>query len=358
MSPTINIIEPLLLSEVGHYYSYVKSLCQANDSSKLVIWGGKNAPDDLNQLNTVCNNYFIFKLRRPQILFLLRRLFKAREKIFFSTAGTTELLLVYLASWKPVPPNTVYLYLHKVGKRGERKKMNFYRKAARKHPNIVMLGPTTSIVDFLKECGFKNARLAPHPVFQPPELGDGSAEFNHVVFAGSSSREEKGFPFVVDFVQFLNQNKYDIPVELQLKDDLNYPEDTLPHAKRLLALDYPHLRKLPADLPATEYYKIFTGGICLQLYDKYKFADRISGVTFDALMTGCPIVALAGFWGARMVKRFDAGVVVENTDPELVSKAVKQIIDDYKNYQRKAYAGGKILANENSATHLLKILSE
>ncbi len=355
MSTPINLIEPLLISETGHYYSFVRSLCEASKNDEIIIWANRKASVNFHQSNILLKSHFYYKLRRIQSLILVFRLLKKREKIFFSTAGTTELLLVYLAARKPVHENSVYLYVHYVKKR--REKMDFYKKAAKKHPNIVTFGPTRSVVGFLTECGFKNVRLTPYPIYKPHQASEVSVSFDHIVFAGSSSRKEKGFPYVVDFVQFLNQNKSNFPVILQLREDLDYPEDTLPHAKRLLGFNYPHLKILPAELSSSDYYNMYAGGICLQLYDKVNFADRVSGVTLDALVAGCPIVALSGSWIARMVKKYNAGIIVETPDPVIVNSAVEKIVTDYMSYQGNAAKGGRILAKENNASHLLNILT-
>ena len=85
--------------------------------------------------------------------------------------------------------------------------------------------------------------------------------------------------------------------------------------------------------------------------------NRVSGVTLDALVAGCPIVALSGSWIARMVKKYNAGIIVETPDPVIVNSAVEKIVTDYMSYQGNAAKGGRILAKENNASHLLNILT-
>ena len=54
------------------------------------------------------------------------------------------------------------------------------------------------------------------------------------------------------------------------------------------------LRRLQASCFTGTYAKQFDGAICIQIYDRSDFADRISGVTLDAFMAGSPIMTTAG----------------------------------------------------------------
>jgi len=98
--------------------------------------------------------------------------------------------------------------------------------------------------------------------------------------------------------------------------------------------------------------------ICLQLYDAQVFSDRISGVTLDALTAGSPIVTTANTWIARMVLRFDAGLVVQTVAPEEVLAAIERIRFDFARYQAKAHLAGLALRKENCGELLYKALSD
>jgi glycosyltransferase involved in cell wall biosynthesis len=118
------------------------------------------------------------------------------------------------------------------------------------------------------------------------------------------------------------------------------------------------LHLYPETLKSDEYAAQFFGAICIQLYNADLFSDRISGVTLDALTAGCPIVTTSGTWIARMVQRFDAGKIVESTEPEIIMTAIKEIIAEYPRYSQNAYAGGRILQQENSAEILFNTLMQ
>lgn len=84
--------------------------------------------------------------------------------------------------------------------------------------------------------------------------------------------------------------------------------------------------------------------------------DRVSGVTLDALGCGCPVIATAGTWMAKVVERFDAGVVIADRSAPAVAEVVGRIVNDYAAYHRRALEGGRVLRQEHDARHLLKIV--
>jgi hypothetical protein len=59
-----------------------------------------------------------------------------------------------------------------------------------------------------------------------------------------------------------------------------------------------------------------------------------------------------------MVQRFDAGKIVDSTEPEITLAAIKEIIAEYPRYSQNAYAGGLVLQQENSAEILFNTLME
>jgi len=68
-------------------------------------------------------------------------------------------------------------------------------------------------------------------------------------------------------------------------------------------------------LPLADYSALFRGRSGLQLYSRSDFADRISGVTLDALSHGSPIVTLPRDWMA-LVDEFGAGRWRKNPRPK------------------------------------------
>ena len=96
--------------------------------------------------------------------------------------------------------------------------------------------------------------------------------------------------------------------------------------------------------------------MCLQLYDPASFSDRVSGVTIDAFLAGAPVVAREGTWISRQVQRFNAGVVLERTDPDHVLAGVQSVVARYADLARGAARAGQALSTEHSPRRLFEAL--
>jgi hypothetical protein len=359
MTETVHIIEPTLSSEAGHCHSFVASLCQAGsvDQTQFRVWGGKQAGfPGLVAENLCLERFFYRKIRRLQELFLFRRLLAGPGRIFVSTAGRVDMVLLDLAASAGVPPNKVFFYMHWV--RPTPRKLAFFRKMARRHPALVIMGPTPSVVEVFACCGFTNCLVVPYPITprgteQVPVTG-----FRHLLFAGAA-RQDKGFSHVVDLLSHLAAEGTAIPVTLQTSADHydKYDAATKSDLERLAHLHYPQLAICPETLAASNYFALYNGAICLQPYNVQDFSDRISGITLDALSMGAPLVTLAGTWMARVVERFAAGIVITSPTPDQLLDAVQRIMAEYGRYQANACRAGRTLQEEHSASHLYALLT-
>lgn len=359
MAKTLHIIEPTLSGEAGHCSSFIESLCRAAGAaaSCFVVWGGRSAGlSDLEDATPRVERYFYRKVRKFQELFLLRRLLKGDGRIFISTAGRVDLMLLNWAARTPVAPGRVFLFFHWV--RPDARKLAYFAKIAARHPNLIILGPTPSVVEVFAGCGFRNSHVAPYPITPRTGAENGSGAFSHLLFAGAA-RRDKGFSHVVRFLAWLKDAGEQVPVSLQTSAAHydKYDDDTSAALQRLSVLEYPQLRLAPETLSSEDYFQSFQGAICLQLYDPDAFADRISGITLDGLSMGAPLVTLAGTWMARVVERFQAGAVLPAPEPELLWAAVRAIGDDYARYRDNARRAGAALQQEHSAGHLLELLT-
>jgi len=345
-----------LMTETGHCYSFLTSLCQAGNGSPLRLWINRKAQVAFAGKNILVERYFHRRIRRFQCYVLYKRLLKGGGKIFISTAGSADLVLLNWASGARIAESKVYLYFHWLNPSG--KKIELLKKIARKQPNLVILGPTPSVIDIFKQAGFEHARIVPYPISgKPPH--DTATVFTGLLYAGAA-RPDKGISAAVDLLEHMAGLRLQIPFRLQSSPDHRGKYDAVAKAalQRLEKISYPNLTAYSETLGPDEYARLFAGAICIQLYNADLFADRVSGVTLDALSAGSPIVATAGTWIARMVQRFDAGRVVNSTDAEEVLRAVQDIIADYPRYSENAYAGGRTLQQENSAAFLYEALME
>ncbi len=352
MSQTINIIEPTLTTETGHCFSFIESLCSANPAMRFSVWMNYAASLDFSSKNTVINKYFFRKMRKLQCVFLYRKLLNTSDKILIATAGRFDLVIFDWISRKTIPPNKVYFYFHWMNE--SHKKLAYLKKLAIKQPNLVMLGPTPSIIKIFETAGFKQAHVVPYPIAKiTSEEQPVPQTFKNILFAGVA-RQDKGFGHVVDLIQQASQQNLTLPFTLQVSPDHHgqYDVKTKADIVRLSTIQYDYLERLNDTLSKEWYAKIFLGAICLQPYNEVDFSDRISGVTLDALSFGSPIVTTGGTWIARQVERFDAGIVAKSTAPTDLLLAIEKVIAEYSYYNHNALQASQILQDEHNANHL------
>lgn len=356
---TVHIIEPTLSGEAGHCLSFIESLVSSGAGScRFIVWGGREAEiSGLDGLDLTVQRHFSRKIRRLQEFFLLRRLLSGGGRIFLSTAGRVDLVLLDWAAPAALPPDRVFLFFHWL--RLDSRKRAYFRKVAARHPNLVVMGPTASVVDQLAGCGFGNCSVVPYPITRRTGIDETPVAFRHLLYAGAA-REEKGFSHVVRLLAHLDACGAVIPVSLQTSAAHydKYDDETAAALRQLASIDYPQLSLAPETLSSEAYFAAFSGAICLQPYDAAAFADRISGITLDGLSMGAPVITLAGTWMARVVEQFGAGAVIPEPTPELLWGAVRTIRADYRRFRANALKGGEALQREHSANHLLGLLLE
>ncbi len=356
----LSIVEPTLESEAGHCHSFVASFCGARGKSGIALrlYAGRGARlAHLEEAAVRVFPYFRRRLRRIQAFLLYRRLLREPGRIFLPTATRIDLALLSLASGGVMPPGKVYLYFHWF--RPDGRKKAFLARMARRLPNVVVLGPTDSVVRIFRECGFGIALTAPYPITPvPPDVPPEDQEFRHLLFAGAA-RVDKGFPDVVNLVAFMKERKKSLPISIQASPDHygRIESRVLAEIGRLGGIGYPRMALHRETLTSGEYMEQFRGAICLQLYDPDDFADRVSGVALDALSSGCPIVAREGTWMGRVARRFDAGKVVDAAAPEPILSAVEEIVLDYARFRRNALRAGAALQQELNASRLFEIVT-
>ena len=356
----IDIVEPTLEGESGHCRSFLLSLCGAGRGREVAfrVYGGRGAslPTAEGERCEVVP-YFFRRIRRLQAFLLYRKLLAGAGRVFVSTAGRTDMVLLDLAAKGEIPPGKVFLYFHWL--RSSPRKLAYFRRFAVSHPGVTVLGPTDAVIGPFRECGFRDARVVPYPVTPsgPGEERSGD-RFRHILFAGAA-RRDKGFSRVVDLVCDMASQGVAIPFSIQASPDHyeKYGEGIPDDLDRLRKAAPSWLRTFPDTLGAEEYRKMFDGAIVLQPYAREDFEDRVSGVTLDAFSAGAPVIATSGTWMARAADRFGAGAAVPDLSPLALLSAVETIRADYSRYHRNALEAGKTLQEEHSARHLLEALA-
>lgn len=357
MQATVHIVEPTLANEAGHCHAFVESLCRAGpDPRGFRVWCGRGAAlPGLEGLGVPLERRFDRRVRRFQEWAVLRHLLRAPGRILVSTAGRTDMLLLDWAARGPIPARKVFLYVHWF--RPTPRKLAFLRRMARRQPELVVLGATPSVVEIFAEAGFERREVVPYPATGPTATGTGATGFRHLLFAGAA-REDKGFSHVVALVERL-AGRRDVPVVLQTATDPNdrHDEPTRAALARLAAVKNPALELRGETLDARAYAELFAGAICLQPYDPREFADRVSGVTLDAMSAGAPVVTIPGSWIARVVERFGAGAVAASPSPEDLLRAVERVRAEYPRHREAALAAGQTLRGEHDARRLLQVIT-
>lgn len=323
------------------------------------MWAGQGAVLRGCGPDVEVRNHFSRRLRRLQALLLYRKLLASPGRVFVSTAGRADLLLLSWAAREAIPPEKVFLFFHWV--RPKPGKAEDFRKVAARHPRLVVLGPTPAVAEVFLQAGFRDVRVVPYPITSRGEAartGRDGEGFRHLLYAGAA-RQDKGFSHVVDLVAHLASLRAEIPVTVQASPD--HYDRTDPQTKadlvRLASAGYPHLRVCRETLDAAAYADLFRGAICLQPYRRDDFADRISGVMLDAFSAGAPVVTVSETWMARTVERFDAGAVLEAISPAGMLDAVESVRKEYPRFRENALRAGRALQEEHDAGRLFDALT-
>ena len=121
----------------------------------------------------------------------------------------------------------------------------------------------------------------------------------------------------------------------------------------MVHFDYKYLNLLKDTLSPTAYQALFPGAISLQPYSESDFQDRVSGVTLDALLAGCPVVVTANTWLARTVCLYGAGVETSDLSPTGLQVAIEKILSNYSGYAQRAANAGQLLHAQHSASVMM-----
>ena len=353
----IQVVEPTLETYSGHCHSQVSSFCRAASGTRIDLWSAKGSEKLDFGPGVAVHPWFRRRIRLLQTFFLLRRLLPEPAPIVLLTARRSDLALIRLAAGGPLPPRRVFLYFHWF--RETPGKSRFLRKIAARLPNLVILGTTESVVEVFRRCGFANVFLLPLPyATTQPARAANAVPFRQLLYAGAA-RHDKGFTQVVDLVELLARRKESIPVTLQVSADHygKYDPATRADLARLQSVVYPPLKLVGETLSPQEYAGLFPGSICLQPYRRADFADRVSGVTMDALSQGCPVITTSRTWMAALISRSGAGLALDDISAEGLHGAIGAVLGRYASYQAAARAAG-LAQDRNSWAPLIDLLDQ
>lgn len=356
----VHIIEPTLQDETGHCCGYVTALLEASATTdlQLELWIGNKAKK-LFANATRKHYFFIRQLRRLQILFLYYYLLKKNAIIFVPTAGQIDLVFLnWLLKKNPQKNNNIFLHFHRY--KTSDKKLLTLRQIAENHQEFNILAPTERLLSIFANIGFKKCHLVPCPTHTRPDIKlKASGKMKYLLYAGAA-RQGKGLHLVVELIQYLHKVQSEIPVVVQISPNYvgRYDEKTLEIVEKLKKCSYPFLKLYEVSLNKTEYLALFEDAICLLLYDVGFYADHFSGVALDAFYAGCPILTTNGTWISDMVGRFQAGAIVEDTQPDALFKEIEKISSSFQKLQQNALHAGDVLRKEHDPHNTLAIISQ
>ena len=351
----LHIVEPTLNGPAGHCHALVQALAEAardsGQTTDTTIWAGRrfgNAWPGPGQLRP----HFHRRLRRLEAYVLYRRLLAEPGRILVSTATSADFLLADWAASGPLPPHKLYLFVHWVYDKPV--KQARLARLAQRQPQLEILAPTQAVATYFRSCGFRTTQVA-YPL--TPGLGahtGASAPFKHLLVPGGA-RTDKGIAHIADLVDALQRRGADWPITVQVSHEDRHRGDPALAAAldRLRASTYPGLQ-LREDTPnAAAYRALFDGAVVLQPYLAEDFANRVSGVTLDALAAGAPVVATAGTWMAALVQRFGAGAATADLSAAGLIAAIGPVLAQHADYQARAQAASRQVQAEYSARGLI-----
>lgn len=359
MLDIIHIVEPTLSNEAGHCFSQVNAIAQASPDVRIILWANRSASFTFASGNVTLKKYFFRRIRKIQCLFLYRKLLKTQQKILLSTASRLDLSTFDLAAKgmlaeNKIPKDRVYFYFHWLN--ASAKKLAQLKEIAQKQPNLVIFGTTPTALETFKNAGFAHTHVVPYPI-PSSAVSTSQQPFSNVLFAGAA-RQDKGFTQVVSLIEYAAEKKLNVPFLIQCSAEhfSKYDATTKADVVRLKRISYPHLTIYTETLDTQQYIAHFAGAICIQLYNTKDFADRVSGVTLDALAAGSPILTLADTWIARQIQQFNAGIVLHTTEPEAIIDALNEMIANYTIYSKNARSTGLALQQSHQAQQLTQLL--
>lgn len=356
----LHIIEPTLTDQAGHCHSYVQSLICANGAFKytLHIWLDRRGRHLYSKYsNELCqlHPYFLYQLRKIQKFFCLRSLIRANKTIFIPTAGRIDLVHLNSILKGKKYPGKVFLHFHQF--KTSDKKINLLKKVAHCHPEFIVMAPTADLISIFQESGFCNSVQVPCPGYPPLLQNRTVSSFKKVIYAGAA-RSDKGFPEVVCFLEYLSQMEKNTVFEIQASPPSSGQYDKK-SKMALFRLKNLHLAKLivhESTLDQKEYQKLFTGAICLLIYDLESYRNKFSGVALDALYAGCPLITISGAWIGEVTQQFKAGVALTDCSPPSIYEALVKIRQNYTKFHENAREAGEILMEQHDPENTFTII--
>lgn len=353
----LNLIEPTLYSKTGHGYTYVHCLQSANSefNCDLRVWIDQRGTPLAENLNCNIIPYFSRKFRQLQKIFLYRKLLKQPEVLLISTAELWDLQIIDFFIKFANPQCKVFLHFHQFKQKS--KKLATLKKIAAKNHNIMIICPTDRLTKIFTDTGFENCQVVPCPTYTPASSTKNLARFDKVLYAGAA-RKDKGFPSVINYLQYCRKHGNDTTFEIQISapNSQRYDIETEFALSELQSINKENLILHSHTLDETQYQQQFNNAISLLMYDPHDYRDKFSAVALDAFYAGSPIITIKNTWMGDMAEKYQAGIALEENTPEAVQAAVDQIKQDFAQFHENAKKAARELSELHDPRNTLRLL--
>jgi hypothetical protein len=220
-------------------------------------------------------------------------------------------------------------------------------REARRH--CLALATTAAVAESLRSLGWHRVLEIHYPTLAPPTAPLPDQPFRHALVAGPL-RWNKGLPTIASLVERWHADAAEIPLRLQTTPKhagRRHGRREGPFLQRISTSAYPHLIASLSAEPRARYLDAFRGAITLVAYAPAVFADQVSGVSLDALLSGSPIVASEGTQAADLVREFAAGETVPFGDVSALDEAIRRILQSWDECSARARIAAKALADRH-----------
>ena len=357
MTLPLHILEPTLTTQTGHCYGYVRSLLKTQQAAQfqLHVWLGRQGKNLFQQEKCQIHPYFVQKLRKIQTYFCLRALLRSADSLFIPTAGRLDLIYLHRLLKKNFNHSIVFLHFHQW--RDTPEKMALLKKIAKAHPSFVMMAPTEKLLAVFKQAGFSRCEYVPCPGYETHFNTSQQIPIGQKLIYAGAARADKGFPQVIPLIKYLSDNHISLPVELQLSPPSSgrYDSSTEKAIAMLQQYRASHVTVHPHTLDQKAYQQLFQHAVALLLYDSRCYHNKFSGVALDAFSAGCPVITTENTWASDIVRRFGAGIVINDCEPHTVYQAAQSIQQNYLHYHNNAIQAGKVLQQEHDPANTLAV---
>ena len=363
---TIFLIDPDAKSWTGHYMAYneklsaqlgaqgvaVKVLCRKDLSREILAARPNYVPYLSTHSWEVANrkeNREFLKKFESEILAALARVYDPNESeaLLYMYCGSLEhaRILVRIQErypWLRLNVNLFYLSFQiGPGYLAEwRYFIDWLEEVGHLGDKLTVTLPTAELRDALAASTGRTFPVAPHP-----STGVSDAAYREIRLRGetrrsgyglqvlfpSSPRLDKGYLLSVGCVSLLGGNPGISTVirhspTFSTQHGLDKPLENLP----------PNARVIEGELTDEEFLALFAESDVVVLpYTSDAFAMRTSGLLIDAMYHRLPAVVVEGTWLANLVRRYDAGVVVDRANAESLAAAVRKIGNHLEHYQQR-----------------------